>query len=280
MRKIQLNFWVFVLGTLISCLAALPAFATRDPVALKPVPEMMRGVWAAPDCFAPEEWHFYSAYFRFDTGSDGVITMSSAATLQNKDGYDVIGFNSPRGSYMPARVLEDGVLQMVQLEKGARLAANWDELDAAAYQEYMHCFDTALPVGLADLMELSAKLDSVYPLCRNNIDDVCSEKLFTLYMPGNGTSLREAEIRKILQDTAVFGGLNGAHNTSRRDIDTITAGLMQLFDADGSGDITLAELQSVIGFWSRPALSGTVKQRLQILLKALLPYFPALEIDG
>ncbi|TNE32982.1 MAG: EF-hand domain-containing protein [Alphaproteobacteria bacterium] len=277
MRKIQLNFWVFVFGALIYCIAALPAHATRDPVALKPVPEMMRGVWAAPDCFAPEEWHFYSEYFRFDTGSDGVITMSSAATLQNRDGYDVIGFNSPRGSYMPARVLEDGVLQMVRLEQGAKLTANWDDLDAAVYQEYMHCFDTALPVGLADLMTVSAKLDSVYPVCRNSIDNACSEKLFTLYMRDGRTSLTEDDIRKILQDTAMFGGLNGTNNTSRRDIESVAAGLMQIFDLDGSGDIRLDELQSVTNFWSQPALSGMQKHRLQSLLKGLLPYFPALE---
>jgi len=278
MRKIQLNFWFFVFGTLISCLTALPAHATRAPVALKPVPEMMRGVWAAPDCFAPEEWHFYSEYFRFDTDSSGTTSMSTAATLQNREGYDVIGFNSPRGSHMPARVLEDGVLQMVTLEQGARLAASWDELNAASYQEYMHCFDTALPLGLADLMELSTKLDSIYPLCRDNISPACREKLFTLYMPDDRPSLTEDNLRNLLKNLAVFGRNNASSASSRNDIAMLAEKLLQIFDADGSGDIALTELQSVTDFWNQPALAGTPKRRLQLLLKDLLPYFPSLEV--
>lgn len=268
---------VFGLLVAIYCVTATSVDAARDPVPLKPVPEMMRGIWAAPDCFAPEEWHFYSEYFRFDTtGIDG-ITMSSAATLQNKSDYDVIGFNSPRGTYMPARVLEDGVLQMVRLEKGARPAPSWDELDAESYQEYMHCLDTTLPAGMADLMTLSSKLDALYPLCRNRVDKTCTEKLFTLYMSDNRASLAEDDIRKILQDAALFGGLNTGHNVTRKDIENIAARLMRIFDRDGSGDIALAELQGITGFWNRPALEGTTQQHLQALLKGLLPYFPALE---
>lgn len=276
MRKIQLNFWIFGLLAAICCFAATSAQAVRDPVPLKPVPEMMRGIWAAPDCFAPEEWHFYSAYFRFDTAGGG-ITMSSAATLQSKEDYEVIGFNSPRGSYMPARVLEDGVLQMVRLENGARPAANWDALDVASYQEYMHCLDTALPAGFADLMTLSSKLDALYPLCRNTVDAACAEKLFTLYMPDGRSSLAEGNLQEILKNISVFSDLNERHNLSRKDIDILAARLMQVFDRNGSGDITLVELQSVTAFWSRPALAGMPGQRLQLLLKTLLPYFPSLE---
>lgn len=279
MRKIQLNFWIFGLLAAICCFAFTSAHASRDPVPLNPVPEMMRGIWAAPDCFAPEEWHFYSAYFRFYTAGDG-IRMSSAAKLHGKTDYDVIGFDSPRGGYMPARVLEDGVMQMVRLERGARLAEGWEELDAASYQEFMHCLDIALPQGFADLMTASAKLDSLYPLCRDDIGKTCSEKLFTLYMPGGRTSLAEEELRDILKDAALFGGLNAPHHLSRRDIEVAASALMRAADADASGDISLAELQAVSNLWKSAALAGAPKQHLQQLLKGLLPYFPALETRG
>ena len=251
MRKIQLNFWIFGLLAAICCFAVTSAQAVRDPVPLKPVPEMMRGIWAAPDCFAPEEWHFYSAYFRFETAGGG-ITMSSAATLQNKEDYDVIGFNSPRGTYMPARVLEDGVLQMVRLENGARPAANWDALDVASYQEYMHCLDTALPAGMEEVMRRTTALDAVYPACRNTLDRPCLEAVFRVWMPasfsGENPALRREDIERILSDAAFFSALGKDRNDTTHSSSAVAALsiiVTETFDRDrnGSASVTLARLR-------------------------------------
>ncbi len=279
MRKIQLNFSLLcaiALTVVILLAAATAAEAVRDPVPLQPVPENLQGLWVAPDCLRPREWHFYSSYFVFRAEDGSETVMQRAAKLQDKNDYTVIGFDPPHGASRPARVLEDGVMEMVKLESGAPPAQKWNDLAAVAFYEYMHCLDTDLPDGFAEIMRRSARLDAVYPACREKITPDCAQTLFTAYLSPDGDTLTEKEIRNILEDIAFFGALNDAsgHTLETADLSRI---ILRIFDRDGSGGISLEELETLQNLWDQPALTGPAKYRLQRLLTQISPIFPALE---
>ncbi|TVQ84484.1 MAG: hypothetical protein EA357_03000 [Micavibrio sp.] len=280
MRKIQLNFSLLCALALTAAVfftATAGAEAARDPVPLQAVPENMQGLWVAPDCLRPREWHFYSAYFVFRAEDGSETVMQRAAKLQDRHDYTVIGFDPPHGASRPARVLEDGVMEMVKLESGAPPAQKWNDLAAVAFYEYMHCLDTELPSGFAEIMRRSARLDTVYPACRAQITPDCVQSVFSAYLPPDGETLGKTEIREILNDIAFFSALHGGGGLPESETGLLAGRILRVFDQDGSGSITPDEAESTRNILDHPALAGPQKYILKNLLDNLSPYFPSLK---
>lgn len=276
MSNIQYYFCVLAIYA-ITVFTAFPAFAADDGMDDgMHVDNKIQGLWAAPDCRTPEELHFYSEFFQIKTGHGKAIEMTPIHTLLKQKEYTVITINDKQ---IPTRVLEDGVLQVVDIEDGTNFSKHWDDLPIIRYHEYMHCLDTDLPKKLEKFMGISTKLDHVYPYCQYSLSEKCSEKLFASYMPADGDTLSHKDIVQILKDISIVASIGASGASLPSDLDAIAAALLNVMDTDQSNDLSLQELQATPHLWSHPAFSGPVKHKLQKLLTAINSYFPSLTID-
>ncbi len=266
MHKIQSYFYTILLFV---ALAFIPMLANAEDGVVPS--EKLQGLWAAPDCNHWENLQYYSNHFIIDYDSDA-FQIEPMHTLLTKREYRVISTN---GKKKPIRILEDGVLQHVDIEDNANFSDPWDKLPIIRYHEYMHCLDIDLPEIISQLVELSPRLDSIYPHCQYTISNECIEHSFQSYLPENKTDLTLNEIKQVFYDIGIISQANNKVRLEIQELDEIAEIIFSIIDADNSNTINLIELKNTKTIWTHPQLTENHKKQLVNVLKEITIHFPA-----
>ena len=235
-------FYIF----LISAFFIFPAPAN----AVEPLPEILTGYWAAPDCKSPDVTTYHGQthilYFNEDTAR---LTQAHL----NKTNFDYFVVQNGDDVY-PVQVYNDGIMSVGMIAKNHKLddRLNWDQLPLDGIRQYMKCAEApGIPHDIAP--RAMQTLDTLEYYCRYGTEEGClKEVIKTLDEDGNLKLNYEEAVKASLLAMYISPFLNYKSiehdyimqrmKTSYNESTLYMTDIFKLIDADISGQISYDEL--------------------------------------
>ncbi len=267
MKNIQ-SYFLIVLLFLTLCNIGSKVKA-EDGVAVN---KNFQGIWVAPDCRNWDKIKYISNnfVFKYDLKNKSYAVENYKKINSNQE-YEVMSFANQS---IPARVLEDGILQQVEIEKNADFSKDWDSLPIIKYHEYMHCFDTELPEIFPDLIEITAILDNLYSKCSITINDNCKEALFASYMSSEGEFLDKKSVTNFINNVNILAKIIGKKTVN---VKNASKNIFNIFDLDNNNKITLGELLNKKQISNSKIKLSIIKNNIDNIADILSLYIPAIK---
>lgn len=240
--------------------------ATKSQAA-EAVPKDMRGDWAHPDCAEYDEAFIITKFFYLKSSREKTV-FHPAALIGARGDYSILEIG---GTPHPALRSEDSLLRIGDMggDPVERWAKEWDDLHLLGRNEYAGCFDTPTVVPLP-LVRVMKHVDDVAASCGEEMGAACRRLLFSIVDANDNKRLSPAEFSKAGALVAAFLPLAAGKAVATAEMEAayrqgVAEGaaaaerLLATQDADGSGDLSLEELEGADTPELRKAAAGLAR---------------------
>lgn len=241
------------------------------------LPEKMQGLWAIPDCRAPEQYIYHSEnHVLYLTDKDAQLkTIDFEPTSQD---YGIL--HTGKQSF-PAYIHQDGILEIGILAKGMGLNTDskWEHLPIDQRREYMRCAqDITTPHNIAKTA--LPLLDTLDAKCEGTSKKACKIALFEQADINNNKLLEQDEIDLInIQSLYLKTLLDARRPVSHDRITQVIARQSRSssrFAQELLGDKESLTLEDLMNYpW--PAVYAQRSDNIVLAQKYLIENYPALK---
>jgi|AntRauTorcE11897_2_1112592.scaffolds.fasta_scaffold02689_2 Ca2+-binding EF-hand superfamily protein len=141
------------------------------------IPDEMLGLWAVPDCRAPERYAYHSkTHVLYLTKDDAMLRPISLKS--GGPDYRVLDTD---GKQYPFLLHNDGIIEIGILANNMPLITsdNWDNLPIDQRREFMHCEEDLPAPHMISVIALQM-LDHLEESCKTDASETCRQKIFDM----------------------------------------------------------------------------------------------------
>lgn len=141
------------------------------------LPKEMRGLWAVPDCRAPERYVYHSKSHVLYLTDDDAMLQPIRLKGSGPD-YQILETD---GKQHPFLLHNDGILEVGILAEGVPLVKSdsWSNLPIDQRREFLRCEDETPAPHMISVLALQV-LDHLEESCKTEISKSCAQTLFNL----------------------------------------------------------------------------------------------------
>lgn len=235
-------FYIFLITALL--------FIPQNANAVEPLPELLQGYWAAPDCASPDDTIYQSQTHVLHLNEDYAKLEPAHLNKTNSD-YFVI---QNADKVFPVHIYNDGIMSVGVLAKNHKLddRMNWDELPLDGIRQYTRC--TQAPNSPHDIAPRAMQtIDTLEFYCRYGTEEGClKEMIKTLdedgtYKINNEEAVKAALLSIYIAPLLDYTKVNHADVMENMEYafdqsKLYMMGIFKLIDADLSGELSYNEL--------------------------------------